>query len=65
MYYQTATELARLCLSGRDIPESASQHSDDNADEGEEQNELVSFSDDIKTRELASRKLVSVRRKIT
>lgn len=43
VYYQTATELARLCLSKRDVSESASQHSDDNVDEGEEQNELVSF----------------------
>ncbi|XP_045610367.2 tyrosine-protein kinase BAZ1B-like isoform X2 [Procambarus clarkii] len=40
VHYQTAIELARLCLSKRDFSESASQHSDDNTEEGEEQNEL-------------------------
>ncbi|XP_053638911.1 tyrosine-protein kinase BAZ1B isoform X2 [Cherax quadricarinatus] len=40
VHYQTALELARLCLSKRDFSESASLHSDDNVEEGEEQNEL-------------------------
>lgn len=40
VHYQTAAELARLCLSRRDFSDSASQHSDDNAEEGEEQTEL-------------------------
>ncbi|XP_071534206.1 tyrosine-protein kinase BAZ1B-like isoform X2 [Panulirus ornatus] len=40
VHYQTAIEIARLCLSKCVLSESASQHSDDNTDEGEEQNEL-------------------------
>ncbi|XP_042215473.1 tyrosine-protein kinase BAZ1B-like [Homarus americanus] len=40
VHYQTAIEVARLCLRKHDSCESASQHSDENTDEGEEQNEL-------------------------
>lgn len=40
VHYQTATELARLCLIHRDFSDTASQHSEENAEEGEEQNEL-------------------------
>lgn len=40
VHYQTATELARLCLTRRDLTDTASQHSEDNAEVGEEQNEL-------------------------
>ena len=40
VHYQTASELARLCLSRRDFSATASQHSDENAEELDEQNEL-------------------------
>lgn len=40
VHYQTAIELARLCLIRRDFSDTVSLHSDENAEEGEEQNEL-------------------------
>lgn len=40
VHYQTATELARLCLIRRDFSDLASQHSEENSEEAEEQNEL-------------------------
>lgn len=40
VHYQTATELARLCLIRRDFSDTTSQHSEENAEQGEEQNEL-------------------------
>lgn len=40
VHYQTATELARLCLCRRDFSDVVSQHSEENGEEAEEQNEL-------------------------